>query len=230
MRRMDTGAGRDDVDALREAYTLVTETVSGCSDADFERPTRAALWTVRDLLFHLLLDAQRALRTFGTPTAHPADVDATTYWRAFRPGEDTGAAEHARFVRVASSAYDDPAVLVEHWRATAEAAVRTAAMADPGGRVATQGHVLTVPDFVDTLVVESTVHQLDLTVELVEAPAPSGQALARVRRVLTGLLGAELPGAWSDTEAALKGTGRRPLTGADRAALGADAARLPLFG
>lgn len=225
---MDASAEPEHAAALRDAYTLVVATVSGRPDADFGRPTRAAGWTVRDLLFHLLLDAQRALRTFATPAADPPDVDATSYWTAFRPG-DPDAADHARFVRVAASAYAAPAELVWHYRETAEAAIRAAAAADPAGRVATQGHVLSVPDFVDTLVVEATVHQLDLTRELT-APAPSAQALARVRRVLTGLLGAELPAAWSDTEAALKGTGRQPLDDADRTALGADAARLPLFG
>ncbi len=48
--------------------------------------------------------------------------------------------------------------------------------------------------------------------------------------VLTGLLGRPLPTAWTLSETVLKGTGRAPFTAADRAVLGPDAARLPLFG
>jgi hypothetical protein len=45
----------------------------------------------------------------------------------------------------------------------------------------------------------------------------------------TGLLGAPLPASWDDATAALKGTGREPLTDADRLSLGPLAARFPLF-
>ncbi len=72
-------------------------------------------------------------------------------------------------------------------------------------------------------------HYLDLTVALPGAPAPEPASLALVRRVLDGLLGARLPAAWDDVTAALRGTGREPLTEADRQALGTAAARFPLF-
>jgi hypothetical protein len=99
--------------------------------------------------------------------------------------------------------------------------------------VGTQGHVLGVPDFVSTLVVESTVHHLDLVVELpAGAPgaAPDPEALALTRAVLEGIHGAPLPAAWDDVTSVLKGTGRVGLTDADRAALGDAADRVPLLG
>jgi hypothetical protein len=95
--------------------------------------------------------------------------------------------------------------------------------------VATQGHALTVTDFAATLAVEAAVHYLDLTVALPGAPAPEPASLALVRRVLAGLLGAPLPAAWDDLTAALKGTGRDPLTEADRQSLGTSAGKFPLF-
>jgi hypothetical protein len=95
--------------------------------------------------------------------------------------------------------------------------------------VATQGHVLSVADFVATLVIEATVHYLDLTVDLPSFPGPDPAPLALVRRVLTGLLGAPLPDSWDDTTAALKGTGREPLTDTDRQALGPLTPAFPLF-
>ena len=83
--------------------------------------------------------------------------------------------------------------------------------------------------FAATLAVEAAVHYLDLTVDLPGAPAPDPGSLALVRRVLAGLLGAPLPESWDNVTAALKGTGREPLTEEDRRALGSSAGRFPLF-
>lgn len=102
---------------------------------------------------------------------------------------------------------------------TAAAAVR-AARACPHAKVTTQGHVLRVKDFVFTLVFEATIHHLDMT-----DAAPDPGALGLVRRVLDGLLGGTVD--WDDRTYALKGTGREPLTDAERAAYGD---RFPLTG
>ena len=93
----------------------------------------------------------------------------------------------------------------------------------------TQHHVLTVADFVDTLIVEVTVHYLDMTVNVAGPPVPS-EALSLTRSVLDGLLGAAVKVDWTDTEYVLKGTGRLPLTPDDVGSLGAGVDRFPLFG
>lgn len=236
---------------LGRSYSLVTAAVEGLTPAELLLGTRCRGWTVQDLLLHQLLDAQRALVAFATPAAEEPDVDAVTYWEPFRPGsvgdgsagdgsavdgapggEDWSAA-HARFVRVASSAYADPRTLVAHWRTTSEATVRAALAADPAGRVGTQGHVIVVPDFLSTLVVESTVHHLDLVVELpagARGTTPDPEALALTRVVLEGIHGAALPTAWDDATCVLKGTGRIPLEPADHEALGGRADGFPLLG
>jgi hypothetical protein len=162
------------------------------------------------------------------------DRDDVSYWTDYAPGAEgdapahaAEAAAHARYVRIAAAAYP-PGALAWEWSETA-AAARRAARACGHPAVTTQGHVLTVAGFAATLAVEAAVHYLDLTVALPGAPAPAPAALALVRRVLDGLLGAPVPAAWDDVTAALKGTGREPLTGADRQALAALAARFPLF-
>ena len=215
---------------LKELYGSVTEAVSRLDPGGFLRPTRARAWAVQDLVFHQLLDAQRALRAFAFTTTSAPDVDAVTYWRPFRPDAGDGGVAHARYVRIAASAYAHPEEdLVWHWRETAEAAVRAAAAADPEASIETQGHVLTVPDFVHTLVVEATVHLLDLALEI-EVAAPPVEALQLVRIVLDGLLGEPVAASWDDTEYALKGTGREPLSASDLAALGDQAQLFPLLG
>jgi hypothetical protein len=206
-------------DVLAELCDSVLDSVRGRTENDLARPTRTA-WTVRELLFHQLLDAQRSLVALASPTDEPPDVDSVSYWRPFFPDSDWNA-PHAKFVRVSASAYATGEGLVDHLALIVGGACRAIHLADPDTRVQTQEHVLTVADLTSTLVVEATVHLLDLTVELPAAATPSVAALAETRRVLEALHGGALPSSWDDTEAALKGTGRVPLDDADRAELGA---------
>ncbi|HEX3389800.1 MAG TPA: maleylpyruvate isomerase N-terminal domain-containing protein [Streptosporangiaceae bacterium] len=222
------------LDALETGYRNVTDVVTGLSEADLMRPSGCAGWAVTDVLYHQLLDAQRALVAFATPVTGPADRDDVSYWVAFAPQDGEAgdraraeAAAHARFVRVAASAYP-PAALARVWSETAAAACR-AARACRAEAVTTQGYVLCPADFTATLAVETAVHYLDLTVGLPSAPPPDPASLVLVRRVLEGLLGSPLPASWDDVRAAVKGTGRAPLTDEDRALLGPLAERVPLF-
>lgn len=225
------------LDALDAVYQNVTAVAGGLGEADLMRPTRCAGWAVADVLYHQLLDARRALRTFASPADGPPDCDDVSYWTGYAPsaaapgdGTPTYAEEsaaHARYVRIAAAAYP-PGALAWEWSETAAAACR-AGRACGHPAVTTQGHVLTVADFAATLAVEAAVHYLDLTVALPGARAPEPASLALVRRVLDGLLGAPLLAAWDDVTAALKGTGREPLTDPDRHSLGPLAARFPLF-
>lgn len=211
---MDTsGATR----LLAATYAEVTRAVGDLDDHVAVRPTRAAGWTVSDLLQHQLLDAQRALVALASPTREPADRDAVTYWEAFHPDLGDGGAAHADVVRRMAAAAGPHAVLAQ-WRDTAPAVPRAAAALDPASRVCTQGHVLTVADLMSTLLVEACVHLLDLGLEL--SVAPPAAALAHTREVLAGLLGELLPVEWDDTEAVLRGTGRSHL----------DDPRYPLLG
>jgi hypothetical protein len=205
---------------LAELYTAEAAAVRDRPEADFARPTRTD-WTVRELLFHQLLDAQRTLVALASPAAagEEPDVDSVSYWRPFFPESDWNA-PHAEFVRVAASAYSSGAELLGHFTTTSEATARAVATADPSALVQTQGHVIAVADLASTLVVEATTHLLDLTVDLAGAPAPPAAALAEARRVLEGLNGGPLPTVWDDTEAVLKGTGRTGLDEDERAELG----------
>lgn len=233
---MGAGLERPAVEeALEAGYQSVTAVADGLADAELMLPSRCAGWAVGDVLYHQLLDARRALRTFASPSGDPPDVDDIGYWRAYSPPSSAlgapGSAEaaaHARHVRIVASAYP-PGALAWEWRETAAAACR-AARACPHPAVTTQGHALRTADFIATLVVEAAVHYLDLTVGLPSAPPADARSLALVRRVLDGLLGTEMPGGWDDRTYALKGTGRLPVTAAERAAIGALADRLPLFG
>lgn len=205
------------MDLLTPTYAAVSAAVSDLDDPGFARPTLIGAWTVRDLLFHQLLDPQRALVALASPAAGPADVDAVTYWDSFHPDRrDDDDADHAAYVRRAAAAYAGPGGLVEQWRETSTAAARAVAAADADARVRTQGHTISVADLASTLVVEATVHLLDLDLPV----APPAAALAHTRGVVEAAYGGPLPGTWDDREAVLRATGRLP----------ADDPRLPVLG
>jgi Mycothiol maleylpyruvate isomerase N-terminal domain len=242
--QLETGVG---LAALTASYRAITEDAGRLDEDELAHWSRCAGWSRADVLFHTLLDAQRALVTFATPATAQPDVDFVSYWKPFRPGM-AGSAEHARFVRRASAAYSSNLTIVRQWTETAAAAVHSAGTLPADMRVATQGHALVVGDFMATLAVEASIHHLDLLpgdgllpadADLTaradqpsdhELRGPSSAGLAVVRRTLDGILGTPVPTDWDDATYALKGTGRVGLTPAERSRLGSLAARFPLLG
>jgi uncharacterized protein (TIGR03083 family) len=226
-----TAERRPAVAALGSAYGAVSSVVTNLDDSDFARPTGCEFWAVDALLFHLMLDAQRALIALAAPRTEPADTDAVGYWRGYAAEADaepdlTG--QTARFATRSAAAYSRPAGLVQHWTHVAEAAVCAAARSDPGLTVSTQGMRLRVDDFLETLVVEATIHHLDLVHHL-DAASPSAANLALTRATLEALLGRSSPSSWPDPQAVLRLTGRDPVPAGDAARLGSAFARIPVI-
>jgi hypothetical protein len=216
MPGMSLPAPADIAAALGAAYFGITEVVTGLDDRGLLLTSGCHGWTICDLLLHVTLDAQRALITLATPADGPPDVDFVTYWRGYSGAADPDAADHAQWVRRTSAAFVRPSEVVARWAVTAPAAARAAAAADPAGLVSTQGHVLTVPDFVATLVTEAVVHHFDVIAALPEADGPPPAAVSIALDTLAGLAApATLPAGWDDRETLLKATGRQPLDAAE---------------
>lgn len=214
------------MDLFPRSWTALRTAVADLCDQDFEQPSGCAGWLVRDLVCHLVIDAQDVLITLATPVEAEPTVDAVTYWNVDdRPptGQDP---LDALTVRLAA-AYEDPHLLRFHLDDVGSAAGRAAALADPGVRVGTRGEVLTVADYLDAYVLEWTLHHLDLTAHLPAVAGPPAEGTARSRAMLETIAGAAFPASFTDTDALLVGTGRRAPTGEERAALGALAGRLP---
>ena len=213
---------------LRTAYGDLAELLTVLSPAEQWCPTGCAGWTPVDLGWHLLADARRGLVALNTPAAGPATTDAVGYWRSWRPtAEDDDRDLWA--TRVSASVTGGLPAIRGPYAETTAAVLVSAGRTRSGDLVATQGHVLAVADLLSSLTVEAAVHHLDLVAHL-DRPGPGAGPLTEVRRVLEALLGEPLPPDWDDATAARRGTGREPLTAADRAALGEAADRLPLFG
>jgi len=207
-------ADTDAIAGLAAAYGGIGALAAGLSRHDLLAPTRCHGWIVADVLYHQLGDAQRALAAFASPVGGPADRDRLSYWTGF--GEEVAGTDPIPgiwAVKRSAAAFSDGRGAVLIWGDTAPAAVEAARRADPDGFVATQGHVLAVPDFVATLVTEAVLHHLDMVVALPDAPRPQAPAVAIALETLDGLLaarGGTRAAGWTDEEYLLVAAGREP--------------------
>jgi uncharacterized protein (TIGR03083 family) len=219
------------VDALRAEYHSISAALAGASERVYRRSTPCAGWRIKELLFHQSQDAKRAIQDAGAPApAEPPDRDFVTYWQAYDPAAPERPSYEVA-TRDAAAAYPTGTALFADWCDLVERALDVLASRPAGSTVATQGYVLTIEDFVRTLIVEATIHGLDLAIALSRPPWP-GAGLDVTRKTMLGLLREPLPDAveWSDVDLALRGAGREPLTQHDRDVLGPIAARFPLLG
>ncbi|MFF5011674.1 maleylpyruvate isomerase N-terminal domain-containing protein [Streptomyces sp. NPDC001165] len=215
------------MDLFARSWTALRTAVAETPDEDFDRPSGCAGWLVRDLVCHLVIDAQDVLITLVTPADGEPTVDAVTYWDLLA-GLPTGEDPLDALIPRLAAAYGEPRWLKFHLDDVGGAAGRAAALADPAARVSTQDKVLTVGDYLSAYVLEWTLHHLDLIAHLPSAAEPPAESLAAARASLEKIGGTPFPASFSDREALLVGTGRRTPTEAERAALGDLAARLPL--
>ncbi|WP_327359476.1 maleylpyruvate isomerase N-terminal domain-containing protein [Streptomyces sp. NBC_01304] len=215
------------MELFSRSWSALRTAVADLPDEDFGRPSGCTGWLVRDLVCHLVIDAQDVLITLATPATTEPTRDAVTYWSvsaAPPTGEDP---LDALTVRLAA-AYQETWLLKFHLDDIGSAAGRAAQLADPALRVSTQDEVLTAGDYLGAYVLEWTLHHLDLTAHLPDAPPPPAEGLARSREMLETIARAAFPASFSDKDALLIGTGRRAPTDAESEALGELAAKLPL--
>ncbi len=205
------------MDLFARSLADLLDTVGSLHDDDFAAPSGCAGWSVRDLVCHLVIDAQDVLITLVTPTTAAATHDSVTYWKVSgAPAADDPLS--ALTVRLAA-AYGEPWMLKFHVDDVGQAALRAGRLAGRDMRVSTQDMVLTAGDYLDAYVWEWTLHHLDLVQHLPHHAGPAAAAVARCRAVLEQVAGG-FPAAWRDEDVLRVGTGRRDPTAAERAELG----------
>jgi len=212
------------VDHFTRSAAALHAAVAELTDDEFAVPSGCAGWLIRDLLCHLVVDAQDVLITLATPTDEAATRDAYSYWTVGSVPPTGDDPLDALIVRLAA-AYREPALLRHHFDDVFCAAMRAAALADPDRRVATQGFVLTAGDYLAAYVLEWTLHHLDLTAHRRHATDPPAETLARARAMLARITGEKFPDSLDDADVLRVATGRRPAT--QVAGLGPIADRLP---
>ncbi|MGW6547436.1 maleylpyruvate isomerase N-terminal domain-containing protein [Streptomyces massasporeus] len=216
------------MDLFSRTWTALRAAVADLSDEDFGRPSGCAGWLVRDLVCHLIVDAQDVLITLATPSERAPTRDALTYWDVSATPPTGDDPLDALTVRLAA-AYGDPRLLKFHLDDVGSAAGRAALLADPAGRVGTRDEIITVADFLSTYVMEWTLHHLDLVACLPDAEQPPAEGLVRSREMLEQIAGSPFPAAFHDADALLIGTGRRTPTKEERAGLGELSSKVPLY-
>ncbi|MEJ8639470.1 MULTISPECIES: maleylpyruvate isomerase N-terminal domain-containing protein [Streptomyces] len=215
------------MDLFSRSWTALRAAVAELADEDFEQPSGCAGWLVRDLVCHLVIDAQDVLITLATPADTEPTRDALTYWEVTDTPPTGDDPLDALTVRLAA-AYGEPRLLRFHLDDVGSAAGRAAELADPARRVRTRDEVLTAGDYLTAYVMEWTLHHLDLVAHLPNAAEPPAEGLAQSRAMLEKIAGTPFPVSFSDKDALLVGTGRRAPTDAEKAELGGFTAKLPL--
>ncbi|MER6140619.1 maleylpyruvate isomerase N-terminal domain-containing protein [Streptomyces sparsogenes] len=215
------------MDLFSRSWAALRAAVAELPDEDFAKPSGCTGWLVRDLVCHLVIDAQDVLITLVTPADTEPTRDPVTYWNVAQAPPTGDDPLDALTVRLAA-AYEEPGLLKFHLDDVGSAAGRAAELADPDLRVATQDMVLTAGDYLSAYVLEWTLHHLDLIAQLPDAAQPPAEGLARSREMLEKIAGTAFPASFSDRDALLVGTGRRAPTEAEKAELGGLAGRLPL--
>ena len=211
---------------------LVRAVVAGLSDAELTAPTACAGWLAAHLLVHVRLGFTNAAGSFAEPAGpdEPADRDYVSYWRDWPVATEPVTFGTVRWHWANASAYSVASEFRRHFTDDARAAAGVSRNA-PAGRFRFQEHVMAAEDILAMWTVEFVVHHLDLIAYLPGHDGPLPAALALTARTLDELLGtAQRPPAWDDVTYVLKGTGRLPIDGADRDALGGRAAAYPAFG
>lgn len=215
------------MDLFARSWNALLTTVAALPDDHFERPSGCVGWLVRDLVCHLIIDAQDVLITLATPADTGPTVNATSYWHVSDQQPTGQDPLDALTVRLAA-AYEQPGLMRFHLDDVGSAAGRAAVLADPDTRVSTRGDVLTVNDYLTAYVLEWTLHHLDLIMNLSPADDPPAESLGHSRKALESLAGTPFPDSFSDRDVLLVGTGRRPASDQEQTVLNDLGVQLPL--
>ena len=215
------------MDLFSRSWAALRTAVTETPDEHFALASGCTGWLVRDLVCHLIIDAQDVLITLVTPAEAEPTRNDVTYWEVAEAAPTGDDPLDALIVRLAA-AYQEPRLLKFHLDDVGSAAGRAAELADPSVRVSTRGEVLTTRDYLSAYVPEWTLHHLDLTAHLPDAAEPPADGLAQSREMLEKIAGAAFPASFSDKDALLVGTGRRVPSDAEKAELGELVTKLPL--
>ena len=219
------------MEALVCECRVLVAVVGGLTAEDFARPTNCPPWNLQELVVHIA----DSITVGALPPSAPVGVlarEAADYYRrperdteAYRQGNVDRTCAHARAVL----AYTTPGQWLEQ---SADATVTALSAADLDRVVLIKGvGPMRLADWVRTRVISVAAHGLDVALSLGSPPWTTPAALHAVHPVLVSLLGAlpPVPLAWDELALLQTGTGRRPLTSAERRHLGPLAGRFPLL-
>jgi hypothetical protein len=216
-------------DVAAAQIQVLAGTISELNDADLVSPTGCSGWLAAPhppplpATRHIRGGLEEQAEAFADPTDEPADRGYPGIWKEWQPGDQAPSFGDVKFYWANAAAYGSGDELRRHLASTARVAAAACRNA-PRGRFRTLGHVMTAEDILAVWTVEFVVHQLDLG-----AGTPAPAAVALTVQTLDGLTGGRAP-SWEDYAYIRKGTGREPLTSADREILAERVVEFPAFG
>lgn len=216
------------LDALGREVARVGDFLRGLVDDDGNRPTRCPPMTVLDIASHVLRGASRIREMIAAgPVGTEPEKDAVTY---FQYDVASVAPDVVRRAKLASTDFAGPGALARAWSPAWRAALDDARSLVGDPVLPGMFGSMRLSEYLQTRVVEVTVHHMDLRNALADEPAPDPGALEMTADVLRGLLGTDLrPAGVDDVRFVLVGTGREQLSAHERALVGPLAGAFPLL-
>jgi uncharacterized protein (TIGR03084 family) len=143
---------REILDDLTDQWAALDAVVAALDDADWDRPTPAAGWAVRDQIAHLAHYDERAATAVTAPDAFNAEVaalmadpDALRDWDVLRGRSES------------------PAQLLERWRTGRAELCAVLGSVDASDRVVWYGPAMSAKSFATARLMETWAHGVDVT-------------------------------------------------------------------
>jgi uncharacterized protein (TIGR03084 family) len=162
----DLNAIIDDLDAEQTALRAVLGTLPV---SDWDKPTHAVGWSVRDQVSHLAYFDEAATRAMQNPEAFMAEVQEILAGGG--EGLEAGYLSRGREMSSAN--------LLEWWRTASLALIAAARAVDPAARVPWYGPAMSPASFITARLMETWAHGLDI-VDVVDGDRPDSDRLRHV--------------------------------------------------
>src|SRR3990170_7105190 len=161
----DLNATIDDLDAEQAALRAV---LGDLTASDWDKPTHAVGWSVRDQVSHLAYFDEAATRALVDHEAFAAEVQ-----EALQAGGDLEARYLTRGREMS------PGDLLDWWRTASQALISTARKMAPSARVPWYGPDMSPASFITARLMETWAHGLDV-VDVVDGDRPDTDRLRHV--------------------------------------------------
>lgn len=155
----------DDLDAEQEA---LREVLSALPVSDWDKPTHAVGWSVRDQVSHLAYFDEAATRAMLDHEAFVAEVQ-----EVLQGGGDL----EARYLTRGRDM--SPGDLLDWWRSASHALIATARKVNPSARVPWYGPAMSPASFITARLMETWAHGLDI-IDVVDGDRPDSDRLRHV--------------------------------------------------
>lgn len=215
-----------DIGALAAQISELDSLLTELSPSDWERATRCAPMTVKELVVHVA-NVLPFWQSFLDATPEQATSDRVEWWRYDAATESPKILARAQKAAAGLSADDAR----DAWRANSGSLIAAYRTQDPARLVGRAHIALTLADLAAIGCVEVGVHTMDVGHATNKGERIHPDAVPIVVGVLESLAAEPLPDGlgWDDRTFILTATGRRDVSPTERHVLGPLAAKFPLL-